>query len=102
MIGWFGKGIYFTSNPEYALRYSQRPTCLMMCYVILQNPYPVIFDDASNSTALGLKLYGRANYKNYGCHFVPVKNYGGKDYRPPRTGNNNILLVIFLKHNFFF
>lgn len=97
--GWFGKGkmllvmtfplgIYFTSHPEYALRYCKPSECLIMCYLIVTNPYPVIYDDATSTSTL--KLYGKGNYKHYGCHYVPVVPYGNEsstmDFRPPQKG----------------
>ncbi len=62
--GWFGKGIYFTTHPEYldcaltlhfsllyyiyAMRYTseKQDPCIILCYLILFNPYPVVFQDA--------------------------------------------------------
>lgn len=29
--GWFGKGIYFSTNASYAARYADTPRCLVMC-----------------------------------------------------------------------
>lgn len=61
-----------------------------MCYVILANPYPVIYDDAVSSQKLS--LYGKANHKHYGCHYVPVVRYGNSmDYRPPKIGENVVI-----------
>jgi hypothetical protein len=42
--GWFGKGIYFTSFPEYALKYCKQVDniCLIFCYVIVANPFPIV------------------------------------------------------------
>jgi len=84
--GWFGNGIYFTSHPEYAYRYckNKKDPCLIFCFLLLSNPYPVIFRDASSANDLAFK--GKANYKNYGSHYVPVVHYKGVDYRPPDPG----------------
>lgn len=30
---WFGKGIYMTTNADYALRYAKKPKCLLICCV---------------------------------------------------------------------
>eukprot|EP00026_Physarum_polycephalum_P007712 Phypoly_transcript_07777.p1 GENE.Phypoly_transcript_07777~~Phypoly_transcript_07777.p1 ORF type:complete len:416 (+),score=62.88 Phypoly_transcript_07777:288-1535(+) len=81
--GWFGNGIYFTPNPEYAAMYCKgNPNpCLIFCYVILANPYPVVFSDASSME--NRRFLEKANYRNYGCHFVPVVRYGDSDFRPP-------------------
>jgi len=82
--GWFGRGIYFSTYPEYSLRYCFDSTepCLIMSYIILSNPYPVVFEDATPN----LKMLGKGGYKNYGCNYVPVIHNGGTDYRPPKPG----------------
>lgn len=60
----------------------------MLCFVVIANPYPIIFDDAPNASQL--TFYGKGNYKNYGCHYAPVIPYGNEkttaDYRPPNIG----------------
>lgn len=62
----------------------------MLSYVVLSNPYPLIIDDASSKT--NLKFLAKANYKHYGCHYVPVIPYGKEsetmDFRPPPLGFN--------------
>jgi len=47
----------------------------------------VIFRDAPTANELVFK--GKANYKNYGCHYVPVVNCKGADYRPPEPGKKS-------------
>jgi len=81
--GWYGKGIYFTSQPQYAYQYCKTKSnpCLIFSYLILANPFPVIWDDAKSTSDLRFKA--KPNYRNYGCHFVPVIHYKGADYRPP-------------------
>eukprot|EP01114_Cavostelium_apophysatum_P000258 TRINITY_DN1024_c0_g2_i1.p1 TRINITY_DN1024_c0_g2~~TRINITY_DN1024_c0_g2_i1.p1 ORF type:complete len:803 (+),score=220.76 TRINITY_DN1024_c0_g2_i1:98-2506(+) len=99
--GWYGKGIYFTTHPEYALRYcrDKDDPCLVISFVILSNPYPLVIDDAPSQG--GLKFVKRANYKNYGSHYVPVVKYGSSatsmDYRPPPIGGKHLYdeVVIF-------
>lgn len=78
------EGIYFSSFPEYSLRYCKDEMCLVLCYVIMSNPYPIIHDDAPSQSTL--VHYGKGNYKNYGSHYVPVIPYGGLDFRPPPLG----------------
>jgi len=87
--GWFGKGIYFSSFPEYSLSYCKDKSdpCLILCYVILSNPYPIIYDDAPTKTTLF--HLGKGNYRTYGSHYVPIVHYGGVDFRPPRIGENH-------------
>jgi hypothetical protein len=59
-----------------------------LSYVLLANPYPVIFDDAPAKNTL--KFYSKGNYKHYGSHYVPVIPYGEEtstmDFRPPAIG----------------
>jgi archaellum component FlaC len=74
--GFFGKGIYLTDNPEYALRvYSkendenkQRIVLLMrgVCYSF----YPVIATPNWED-----KFVNKANYSNYDAHAIPVIPY---------------------------
>lgn len=34
LVGWFGKGVYLSSNPDYAKRYCAKPSCLIMCCML--------------------------------------------------------------------
>lgn len=66
--GIFGRGIYLMDSAEHAILNStqvEEKQVLIMCWVVLGNIYPVVKDDIS-------KLRGRAKYKNYDCHYVPV------------------------------
>jgi hypothetical protein len=93
--GWFGKAMYFTSSAEYAAKYTNSNGCLIMCYVVVLNPFPVITDDAPpgvNST--NFRFYGSCNYSNYQCHYIPVANSEantGLDFRPPLSGVQDAL-----------
>jgi hypothetical protein len=88
--GWFGTGMYFTSSAEYAAKYTSSNGCLIMCYVLLLNPFPVISDDAPTGiSSSNFRFYGRGNYSNYQCHYIPVAPIGEDtywDFRPPRGG----------------
>jgi hypothetical protein len=88
--GWFGKGMYFTSSAEYAAKYTKSNGCLIMCYVIVLNPFPVITDDAPpDVSSTNFRFYGSGNYSNYQCHYIPVANAGAStslDFRPPPNG----------------
>jgi hypothetical protein len=62
--GFFGKGIYFTSEVEYAMRvYSQG--ALIANEVAIFSAYPVVYEDMS-------ALEGKGNHANYDAHVVPV------------------------------
>ena len=87
--GWFGTAMYFTSSAKYAAEYIGSNGCLIMCYVALLNPFPVIADDAPPGTSSkNFRFYGRGNYANYQCHYVPVAPVDEMrcDYRPPPSG----------------
>ncbi len=78
MKGWFGKGMYFATDPKYALEYcSTDEKCLIFGYAMLVNPFPIVASDQ-------LKFLGQPAHKNYLCHFVPVKKCGKMDFRPPQ------------------
>ncbi|CAF3415180.1 unnamed protein product [Rotaria sp. Silwood1] len=88
--GWFGKGMYFSSSAQYASRYCQGENpCLLMCYVLVLNPFPVISCDARHDKKPeDFRFYGRGNHNNYQCHYIPVSPVTDKefttDYRPPK------------------
>lgn len=89
-------GIYFTTSPEYALRYCKPSECLIYCYLILSNPFPVIHDDATSPAPSKLRFLGKSNHKNYGCHYVPIHHYEGMDFRPPAKGNKLVLILLVI------
>ena len=88
--GWYGKAMYFTSSGEYAAKYTNPTGCLVMCYVILLNPFPVITDDAPvGVSSKTFRFYGTGNYANYQCHYIPVapvKEDTVWNFRPPPNG----------------
>jgi len=64
--GYFGKGIYATNSAEYAGNiYSGNENVLLLCWTLLGNTFPVVKEDMH-------KLQGKAAYKNYDTHFIPV------------------------------
>jgi hypothetical protein len=66
--GYFGKGIYFTSFPDYALKvYGNGSTKLILTFVCVGNVFPVT--DQNDIP----KLLGKSNYKNYDTHYALVK-----------------------------
>jgi len=71
---------------RYALQYCKEKAdpCLLLSYVILFNPYPVVWEDAKSQSEMLLE--GKANHQNFGCHYVPIVEYGHLDFRPPRPG----------------
>ena len=94
--GWYGKAMYFTSSAKYAARYcGGSGGCLIMCYVLLLNPFPVVSTDAPlTASPQNFRFYGRGNYSNYQCHYIPVSRTEGSDtldYRPPSTGIDDVV-----------
>jgi hypothetical protein len=69
----FGTGMYFTSSGGYATNDMTPNDCLVMCYVVLLNPFPVITDDAPPGIPkTKFRFYGNRNHSNYQCHYIPV------------------------------
>ncbi|CAF4167820.1 unnamed protein product [Adineta steineri] len=104
--GWFGKGIYFSSSAEYASRYCppNENACLLMCYVLVLNPFPVIHDDApKNAKPRDFRFYGSGNYGTYQCHYIPVSGKkSSMNFRPPLDGTDHANydeLVVFESAN---
>jgi len=62
--GYFGRGIYFTPQAEYAARVYGYGVCIL-CFVSVLNAFPVIFEDMP-------ELLGAGNYSNCDIHFAPV------------------------------
>jgi hypothetical protein len=108
--GWFGKGMYFSSSAEYASRYCPKDenACLLMCYVLVLNPFPVISDDApayikrKKISNQNFRFFGTHNYHTHQCHYIPVAQVvdsGSElDYRPPPKGIDDAIydeLVVF-------
>lgn len=93
--GWFGQGIYLSSSAKDAPYYKKPLGCIIMCYAIILNPYPIISDDASISEGnLKLRFYSSKNYLNYHCHYIPVlptKVDRGSSDLPPKTGTQDAL-----------
>ncbi|CAF1028406.1 unnamed protein product [Didymodactylos carnosus] len=102
--GWYGKAMYFTASAKYARRYGN---CLIMCYILILNPFPIVTDDAPpNVPSSTFRFYGKGTHQNYQCHYIPVaaadNNPNTIDYRPPVNGIDNALydeLAVFQEIN---
>ncbi|CAF1174714.1 unnamed protein product, partial [Didymodactylos carnosus] len=69
---WFGKGIYFTSSAKYASTYGGPGECIILCYVLILNPLPIIDDDVPQySNPKDSLFYALGNCENYHCHYIP-------------------------------
>ncbi|CAF3381042.1 unnamed protein product [Rotaria sp. Silwood1] len=89
--GYFGKGIYFSSSTKYVTRYcGGKGGCLIMCYILISNPFPIVTADAPPSVPPErFRFFGKGNHKNYQCHYIPVSptDDGDEwDFRPPSSG----------------
>ena len=86
----FGTGMYFTSSAGYATNGMKPNDCLVMCYVVLLNPFPVITDDAPPGVPkTKFRFYDNRNYSNYQCHYIPVAPIDEAtswNYLPPKKG----------------
>jgi len=70
--GFYGAGIYFTTNAEYCIPYfTQNNPVLILSWVIPGNIYPVIERHDSHSTLLGKPLIG-----GYGSHYILTSKDG--------------------------
>jgi len=60
--GWYGKGIYFTSNVEYAIPYfgPKKVPTFIIAYVIPGNPYPVSEHPMEDNSLAGTALQSGA------------------------------------------
>jgi SidE phosphodiesterase (PDE) domain/Poly(ADP-ribose) polymerase catalytic domain len=92
-VGFFGQGVYFTREAEYAYRvYSQG--ALILNEVAFYSAYPTIDGDMA-------KLMGKASYQNYDAHFVPVVPASNKpnevNYFPAKPNQKHTYteLVVF-------
>ncbi|MBH1988412.1 MAG: DUF1566 domain-containing protein [Myxococcaceae bacterium] len=66
--GYFGSGIYFTNSARYAGD-SYSGGHLMMAWVSMTEPFPVVGDSSQSDMAL---LRGETAYKHYNAHYIPV------------------------------
>lgn len=84
--GFYGKGLYFTYNADYANRYSKKGV-LILNWIATLSSYPVLFDDIT-------KLKGQPNWANYDSHVAPVNapkmanNEKGTNFFPIRNSDD--------------
>ena len=72
--GWYGKGMYFTSDPIYCLPYCATRTkpAIVVAYVLPGNTYPV-----TESSDGEKSLVGKPIMSGYQSHYVSTNNAGG-------------------------
>ena len=71
--GWFGKGIYFSSYPEYCIPYfvSRIQPCIIVSWIIPGNVYPVCEKHDGVNT-----LLGSAIKPGYNSHYIVTNHQG--------------------------
>lgn len=71
-VGYYGKGIYFTSNAMYGLQYAKpSEPVLLICWILPGNVYPVIerHDAPPGKTLMGYaEVYGLFGSFHLGRH----------------------------------
>jgi len=72
-IGWYGKGVYLTTNCLYATPYflSKTNPALLVCFAFLGNIYPVVEDHKGKGSLLGKPLL-----PGYNSHYVLTNKNG--------------------------
>lgn len=85
--GFFGRGIYLTSNAEYALRYAGTKPAIVIAWILPGHPYPVVEDHKSDESLLGAPLQP-------GCqsHYVRTDMNGYVVKKPDPTSYDEIVL----------
>ena len=86
--GYFGSGLYFTGSARYAADVYSKDGHLLLSWVSMREPYPLILEDKQKGTFLG-----KGNHGFHDAHYIPVVS-GKPDnpfypvYEPPQTGQN--------------
>ena len=65
--GYFGKGIYFTQYPSYGAKYAREASCMLVSWVMLGRPYPVIEPPSHDDPR---SLSGKGTYTQVGNLFT--------------------------------
>jgi hypothetical protein len=86
-IGFFGSGIYFTTSARYATETYSDGENLLLGWVSLRKPFPVISDTSDPRECSDMKrLKGQGAYHKYNAHYVPVipdpQNPNSPNYYP--------------------
>src|SRR3984885_3071348 len=79
-VGYFGSGIYFTTSARYAADLYSDGEHLLLAWVSMRDPYPVINDLPVTQKGSDMKkLEGRGAFENYNAHYIPVVAIDPKD-----------------------
>lgn len=98
--GYYGRGIYFTSDVNYAKFYSeiasksQKKLCLLLSLVIPGNIYPLTEDHTGPDSFLGKPVKG-AGYQSHYTNVISSRNAEkfGHVCNPPQSDNYDELVV---------
>lgn len=91
--GYFGRGIYLTSSPSYASKYSDGT--LLLAWAAMREPFPIVSDIPQSNPArqpADMRLArGQVILGNYNAHYIPVRsvnpgNPGNLEYYPCAAG----------------
>ena len=86
--GYFGKGIYFTTSAKYAVNAYSKDGHLLLAWVSMREPYPVVLEDLQRQT-----LLGKIAHDNHDAHYIPVISASRDDpfekvYEPTGSGQD--------------
>jgi hypothetical protein len=78
--GYFGNGIYFTSSAKYASDMCSDGQNLLLAWVSMREPYPVVNDKPHPHQGSDMTmLKGRGAFENYNAHYIPVAPINSHD-----------------------
>lgn len=102
--GFFGSGIYFTNSARYATDIYSDGQHLLLAWVSMRSPYPVVSDKKGSTCTDMITLQGQGAYENYNAHYIPVVSLNPNDagcaiYYPCADGETPSCdeLVVFQK-----
>lgn len=102
--GFFGSGIYFTNSARYAADIYSDGQHLILAWVSMRTPYPVVSDKKGSICTDMNTLRGQGAYENYNAHYIPVVSINPKNakcaiYYPCAKGEKPTCdeLVVFHK-----
>lgn len=101
-VGFFGSGIYLTTSARYAADIYSDGEHLLLGWVSMREPFPVISDTDNPSQCSDMKrLKGQGAYHKYNAHYIPVvpdpKNPQSANYYPCPLGQQPVWdeIVVF-------
>ena len=77
--GFFGSGIYFTSSARYAADIYSHGQHLLLAWVSMRKPYPIVSDKKGQKCSDMHTLEKQGAYENYNAHYIPVVSIDPKN-----------------------